>query len=212
MTNDSASGFTLIELLIVVAVISILAAIAVPNFLEAQARAKVARVRSDMRTLHTAIEIYRVDFGEYPGMIYTSWSMTDDPENPDWAPPRSLSTPIAYVSDAYVPDTFPCETEDAVGPLESRGKHVRYANLLQAKDDPAWPFDESQWEDLCKKNQWVLSSRGPDLVWLWGGGAHVWASNIEETFRPQHWYDSSNGTISNGDIFRAPIHVKNHLY
>ncbi len=59
-------AFTLIELLIVVAIIAILAAIAVPNFLEAQTRAKVSRVQSDMRALATAIESYRVDHGEYP--------------------------------------------------------------------------------------------------------------------------------------------------
>ncbi len=57
------AAFTLIELLIVVAIIAILAAIAVPNFLMAQTRAKVARVQSDFHTLFLAVECYRVDNG-----------------------------------------------------------------------------------------------------------------------------------------------------
>lgn len=59
-------AFTLIELLIVVAIIAILAAIAVPNFLEAQTRAKVARILSDQRTYATALETYMIDNSAYP--------------------------------------------------------------------------------------------------------------------------------------------------
>ncbi len=63
---SSPSAFTLIELLIVVAIIAILAAIAVPNFLEAQIRSKVSRVHSDLRTIATGLEAYRVDHNHYP--------------------------------------------------------------------------------------------------------------------------------------------------
>jgi len=62
-------GFTLIELLIVIAIIAILAAIAVPNFLEAQVRAKVSRVKADQRSLATGLEAYYVDNNSYPAWV-----------------------------------------------------------------------------------------------------------------------------------------------
>jgi general secretion pathway protein G len=59
-------GFTLIELLIVVAIIGIIAAIAIPNLLNAIQRGKQKRTMADMRAIGTAVESYAVDNNEYP--------------------------------------------------------------------------------------------------------------------------------------------------
>jgi type II secretion system protein G len=62
----NSKGFTLIELLIVVAIIGIIVAIAIPNLLNAIQRAKQRRTMGDMRTSATAIEAYAVDMNRYP--------------------------------------------------------------------------------------------------------------------------------------------------
>src|SRR5215470_15900066 len=59
-------GFTLIELLIVVAIIGIIAAIAIPNLLNAIQRGKQKRTMADMRAIGTAVESYAVDNNRYP--------------------------------------------------------------------------------------------------------------------------------------------------
>jgi type II secretion system protein G len=59
-------GFTLIELLIVVAIIGIIAAIAIPNLLNAINRGRQKRTMSDIRSIATAMEAYSVDFNFYP--------------------------------------------------------------------------------------------------------------------------------------------------
>jgi len=64
--NRKSQGFTLIELLIVVAIIGIIAAIAIPNLLNAIDRGKQKRTMADMRSIGTAVESYAVDNNFYP--------------------------------------------------------------------------------------------------------------------------------------------------
>ena len=66
--------------LIMIAIVGILAAIAVPNFLNAQQRAKVSRVQADIRSISTAIGAYEIDNGQFPSSL------------------SGITTPIAYMS------------------------------------------------------------------------------------------------------------------
>ncbi len=66
MLKRDSKGFTLIELLIVVAIIGIIAAIAIPNLLNAIDRGKQKRTMADMRSIGTAVESYAVDNNLYP--------------------------------------------------------------------------------------------------------------------------------------------------
>ena len=66
MTKRNQKGFTLIELLIVVAIIGIIAAIAIPNLLNAIDRGKQKRTMADLRSIGTAVESYSIDNNVYP--------------------------------------------------------------------------------------------------------------------------------------------------
>ncbi|MFP4379739.1 MAG: prepilin-type N-terminal cleavage/methylation domain-containing protein [Candidatus Sumerlaeia bacterium] len=189
-------GFTLIELLIVVAIIAILAAIAVPNFLEAQTRAKVSRVYADMRTCATAIEAYCVDHNRYPAYGGRDALITPTAPPEDGGPhflPYRLTTPIAYMSSLFM-EVFQGENTPAGIP---KIHELHYFNRYQS---PAWwsggdgkpepPYNhEKTWREQygtdASSMQWYLASNGPDL-WCDAAGLAI--------------YDPTNGTTSKGDL------------
>jgi type II secretion system protein G len=190
-------GFTLIELLIVVAIIAILAAIAVPNFLEAQVRSKVSRCKADMRSLVTALESYAVDNNKYPPPADTATYANADP----WGNyfhsriPNYLTTPVAYVTALYQ-DPFVTQNNtftSATYPYETMvGKRYVYyetEGMVQNLGD-YWGGTLVPWV-----GKWLMFGYGPDRTPFQGAKA---------TLLP---YDPTNGTVSPGNIVRCQNNV-----
>ncbi len=171
-------GFTLIELLIVVAIIGILAAIAVPNFLNAQIRAKVSRTVSDMKTLETTLEMYRVDAGNYPPY------RGQHPNILRWI---ILTTPISYISSIPKDPFFVSTSQDA----SNWGSAYDVVLVNAAQDNFNW---DCLWGAWYRINAW-----GPDALNDWGGCRSARGYGCANG-TPNFLYQSSNGLVSKGDI------------
>jgi prepilin-type N-terminal cleavage/methylation domain-containing protein len=71
--NNRRGGFTLVEIMVVVAIIAMLAAIAVPNFLRARKRSQATRVLEDLRMIDSAIDQYAIETNKTTGAA-VSWN------------------------------------------------------------------------------------------------------------------------------------------
>lgn len=196
-------AFTLIELLIVVAIIAILAAIAVPNFLEAQTRSKVSRCKADMRSAVTAIEAYYVDWNRYPfdGHNYNSGSGAH--EYGFWVLPMDISTPIAYLTTCNLVDPFRVQ-EGGGFQLDN----VRYTNWSSTFDTDFDAIQSSPINSPAAFNSytdifglWRMVANGPDKVY--GPSSYQAPGTTGALFSATVPYDPSNGTVSAGDIIRS---------
>jgi len=224
-------AFTLIELLIVVAIIAILALIAVPNFLEAQTRAKIARVRNDLRQLDLAAKALTVDKGN-TAFLVDFWDDGSGPTDNNYGRRRirdvfggvgnrpeatrrqvdvlaPLTTPIAYITslppDPFIPRAW---REISGGHSEVAGKTGNESYLYMDKDPDA-PSSDLDWNLYYVKPGYgpTLPGTVPYLKycewWFVGYGPVVApTAGAQEGVRDGFAYDPTNGTVSIGCIFR----------
>ena len=178
-------GFTLIELLIVVAIIGVLAAIAVPNFLNAQTRAKIARSHSDMQALSLAFESYNIDNNRFPYFGGNQWySIFIYP---------ALTTPIAYIASIPTDGFTLTDFQDNIHRFD--GGHRDYYpgwNIKEMKK-AGWNWGGRPVTNAVNRGARMLTvSRGPDKLEDIGGSPPTGVLV----------YDASNGLRSGGDIYR----------
>lgn len=102
MFNNNRKGFTLVELMIVVAIIGILAAIAIPNFVSMQYRAKRAEVPSNVDGIKTAQIAYDADRDTYLEIGTALPTGTPDKQLKDWPQPAAGFDDIGWRPDGRV--------------------------------------------------------------------------------------------------------------
>jgi len=225
MRTRNNCGLAMIEILIALAIVAVLALTAVPNSLEAQTRAKLSRVKSDMRAVAVAVDSFGLDHGwappdgvDFTGMAGgTGWttyvkntigqppwnfkSITDVPNNWVLIGQIFLTTPEAYLTG------FP---EDPFGSQYPYSKSFWWENdINRRKFYPdtegiiSGPWDYAYYGgptvDGHTRWDWVLISCGPDRM---TNNLVPLAGQSIPYFTE---YDPTNGTISLGDIHRVGV-------
>ena len=213
LVRKGRGGFTLIELLIVIAIILILISIALPNFLEAQIRARVTKAKAEIRSLQTCFESYNQDWKVYPRGCITGHPVKC---SHNWGfVAENLTTPIKYIN-AIVDDLFAVNyaVGGIMGQVPEGHPYAKYrttrrlvwnalnpneapkAPVPKDKIAPPWHLYDSANPAVYKNKQYLIASLGPDHIedmipqYTFSGGYTV---NNE-------FYSPTNGTNSKGDL------------
>lgn len=194
-------GFSLGELLIVILILGILSAIAVPNLLEYRVRAKITRVASDLRTIGAAIEAYAVDWNHYPLNDLSKLAVL----------PAELTTPTPYLPSNRLIDPFsPRDRQRILADVPQFYRYTEIVDLRTARERieigrpvPAEAIDHPLYNPgaFLKYGAWRAASYGPDRTYVdpdsgpWSVYSGPWGIDLS--------YDPSNGTVSSGNIIRT---------
>lgn len=172
-TAPADRAFTFVELILVATIISILAAIAVPNFLEAQVRADFARSKTELALLKIGIESYRLENRHIPynreSGVADGWDLV------------ALTTPIVYLSS--VPSDF-----------FSGDQPYMYLNALQSDPENGLTYSPEvamRFPGQVYALLWGFGPRRELEIRIGEGGV------IERLLK----YDPTNGTTSPGDVY-----------
>jgi len=191
--SSAGQGFTLIELLIVIAIVLILIAIALPNFLEARIRSQVAKVKADGRSIVTAMYAYQNDWKKFPrdshdlwllGQPIGSWALYSS-KRP--SPGTRMTTPVSYID----PIPFdPFVTQYEIGTAVPDGTGIdEFLSMYYLGE---WSVD-NYLPPRHERTLAFLYSVGPGLAYSWDQPGYGNAYITE--------YSPTNGSKSPGGIW-----------
>ena len=122
------AGFTLVEIMIVVGIITLLAALAIPGFLRARKRAQASRVKDDLRLIEAAVDQYAIETQRQPGSVVSV---------ADWTAFLKKETQLSTTGKDVLGHDFGAQTVDQIPIVPSQ----TYAALSDVADDGFWaPF------------------------------------------------------------------------
>jgi type II secretory pathway pseudopilin PulG len=185
------------EVAILLMIVSILVAIAIPQFRTAEVKSKVSVVRGQLNTLGLALEAYFSDYQSYPPTPYSNPavpSKADDggSNRTSYYVLRPLTTPISYIAripeDPFADKNLPPTYDQGYGRYGHLNAGYAYRHA-KGSSYSTFPGYREYGDD------WVLSSVGPDRDY------DLWGTSIENLML----YDPTNGVISNGDIARFQL-------